>query len=377
MMYLDNAATSYPKPACVGRAMMTALQQYGGNPGRGGHRMTLQASEMVYRTRERAAAFFGLTNPSRVVFTANTTAALNVALKSILMDGGRVVVSDMEHNSVMRPLIAAGGRYPRFDVATVGETAEETVANFRRCIGRSTVAIVCLHASNVFGNVLPLAALGRLARENGLLFVVDAAQTAGVLPIDMQAMQIDLLCVAGHKGLCGPSGTGMLLCSERYTPHPLMEGGSGNQSLSEQMPDELPERLECGSLNTVGICGLSAALQWAASRDMEAAGRAEVRELARLYDRLAAMPSCRLYTGRPQWGESVPLLSFTLQGQSPEETAARLDRAGVAVRAGLHCAPAAHRHFGTLPHGTVRIAPSPFTRPEELVKLSQILNKIS
>lgn len=377
MIYLDNAATSFPKPACVGQAMVEALRVFGGNPGRGGHRMTLAASEMVYRTRERAAAFFGLPNASRVVFTSNCTASLNIALKSVTADGGRVIVSDMEHNSVMRPLYAASGRYPLFDVARVGESDEETVANFRRCIGRSTVAIACLHASNVFGNVLPAAAIGRLAQEYGLIFILDVAQTAGILPIDMQEMHVDLLCAPGHKGLCGPPGTGLLLCGERYTPRPLTQGGSGSSSLSPQMPDELPERLECGSLNTAGICGLGAALNWAAHRDMEASCRGELREMGRLYDRLRENAACRLYTPRPEYGRAVPLLSFNLGERASEETAALLDRAGIAVRAGLHCAPAAHRHFGTLPGGTVRVAPSPFTRPEELQKLSQIVNKIS
>lgn len=377
MIYLDNAATSYPKPACVGREMALALREYGANPGRGGHKMSLATSEAVFRCRERAAAFFHLADPRRVIFTANCTASLNIALKSVTAGGGRVIVSDMEHNSVMRPLHAVSRYAPQFDVVRVGETDEETVENFRRCIRRGTVAIACLHASNVFGNVLPVAELGALARENGLIFLVDAAQTAGVLPIDMEAMNIDLLCAPGHKGLCGPAGTGLLLCSERYTPLPLMEGGSGNNSLSPLSPDELPERLECGTVNTVGICGLSAALDWTARQDTETRCRTELRRLAWLYDEMGKNPACRLYTPRPVYGQAVPLLSFNLRGKTSEETAALLDKMGVAVRAGLHCAPAAHRHFGTLPTGTVRIAPSSWTKPAEMEKVLQILNKIS
>ncbi len=356
--------------------MRQALQEYGGNAGRGGHQMSLRTAEAIYRCRERAAALFGLSAPSRVVFTANCTMALNVALKSLVRHG-RVIVSDMEHNSMMRPLLAAGTRYPAFSVARVGATADETVENFRRQITRDTVAIACLHASNVFGNLLPIAALGALAQEYGLLFLVDAAQTAGVLPLHMKEMQIDLLCIPGHKGLGGPAGTGMLLCGERYTPYPLLEGGSGSESLQPHMPRELPERLESGTLNTVGICGLSAALEWVAQSDMLAAYREETAKCARLYDGVRRLPGAQLYTARPAVGQSVPLFSFNLEGKQSEETAMLLDSEGVAVRAGLHCAPAAHRHMGTLPGGTVRLAPSRHTTDEEWHKVLQIIYKIS
>lgn len=376
MIYFDNAATAHPKAPPVEAATVRAFYEYGGNAGRGGHQMSLRTAEMVYQCRERAAALFGLSDPSRVVFTANCTASLNIALKSLVRHG-RVIVSDMEHNSMMRPLIASGGRYPAFAVAQVGQSAEETVENFRRLITRDTVAIACLHASNVFGNVLPITRLGALAREYGLVFLVDAAQTAGILPIDMEAMGIDLLCMPGHKGIGGPTGTGLLLCGERYTPFPLLAGGSGSESLSPYMPERLPERLECGTLNTVGICGLSAALAYTAESDLSALYREEVARCARLYDGLKRLPQAVLYTARPTAGESVPLFSFNLKGKNAEEVAALLDRDGVAVRAGLHCAPAAHRHMGTLPHGTVRLSPSRYTTVEEWHKVLQIIYKLS
>ncbi len=375
MIYLDNAATSYPKEPCVGEAMAAALREYGANPGRGGHSMSLRTAEAVYRCRESAAAFFHLSDPARVVFTANCTASLNVALHSLLADGGRVIVSDMEHNSMMRPLYAAGRQV--FDVARVGETPEQTVAAFRRLIRRDTRAIACLHASNVFGNLLPIEALGELAREHGLLFLVDAAQTAGVLPIDMERMHIDMLCAPGHKGLGGPAGTGLLLCGGRYTPRPLMVGGSGSGSLSPFQPKELPERLESGTLNTVGICGLGAAIDRLAGQDLDSRCRAETARLARLYDRMRCLPGVILYTPRPTCGKCAPLFSFNLRGYTSEETAALLDREGVAVRAGLHCAPTAHRHMGTLPDGTVRVAPSYRTTEEEIRRFFQIVYKIS
>ncbi len=376
MIYFDNAATAYPKAPPVAAAMTAALREYGGNAGRGGHRLSLATAEAVYRCRERAAAMFGLSNPARVVFTANCTASLNIALKSLVRHG-RVIISDMEHNSMWRPLVAASGRNPCFSVARVGETPEETVENFRRLITRDTVAIACLSASNVFGNLLPIHALGLLAREYDLVFLVDAAQTAGIIPLDMERMHIDLLCMPGHKGLGGPTGTGLLLCGERYTPHPLTQGGSGGESRSPHPPEELPERLECGTLNTVGICGLSAALDFVAKGDMDARYREEMQRTAWLYDALRRLPNCRLYTPRPAVGKAAPLFSFNLAGKEAEETATLLDREGVAVRAGLHCAPLAHRHFGTLPNGTVRLAPSRYTTAEEWQKLLQIIYKIS
>lgn len=374
MIYLDNAATTWPKPPCVEKAMRRALAEYGANPGRGGHAMSLATAQMVYRCREQAAAFFGLGRPERVVFCANTTAALNLALKSLAAEGGRIVISDMEHNSVTRPLESVKNRV---DVAPVGRTPKETLRHFERCVRPDTVAVACLHASNVFGTVLPIAQIGHMARRRGLIFAVDAAQTAGVLPISMEKMDIDLLCVPGHKGLYGPPGTGLLLCGERYTPRPLMQGGSGVESLSPHPPAALPERLECGTLNTVGICGLSAAFEWLLAGDTAARYHTEWQKTAYLYRRLSAVPGIRLYTPPPRLFWQAPLLSVNLRGMSSETLAAALDAEGVAVRAGLHCSPAAHRHMGTLPDGTVRLAPSVWTSPADIERVVQILYKIS
>ena len=257
MIYWDNAATTWPKPMAVTEAMSRALTRYGANPGRGGHTMGMAASREVYRCRETAAEFFHLDNPGQVVFTLNCTMAMNMALKGILRTSGRVVVSDLEHNAVMRPLHVLSPGRPIYDVAQVtpGDD-DQTVEAFRRCITPFTRAIVCTHASNVFGVQLPIRRLGELAREHDLLFVVDAAQTAGVLPLDMEADHIDFLCVAGHKGLYGPMGTGMLLCGDRFQLPSFVEGGTGSQSLLYEQPDELPDRLESGTPNTPGILSL-------------------------------------------------------------------------------------------------------------------------
>lgn len=376
MYYWDNAATTWPKPASVTGTVNQAMSRFGANPGRGGHTMGMDASREVYRCRETAADFFHLDNPGNVVFTLNCTMALNIALKGILKNGGRAVVSDMEHNAVMRPLYALSPDRPVYDVArTVPGDDEQTVEAFRRCITPFTKVIVCTHASNVFGVQMPIRRLGQLAREYGLLFVVDAAQSAGVLDLDMQADGIDFLCLAGHKGLYGPMGTGMLLCSGRFLLPSLIEGGTGSQSLLYEQPDELPDRLESGTPNTAGICGLRAGMEWVAARGVANIRRQELAHMQRLYDQVAAMPGVRLYAGRPEETQCAPVLSLNIEGRDSADVGEELNRYGVAVRAGLHCAPSAHRKFGTLPAGTVRFAPSAFTTRQDVDQTCRILRR--
>lgn len=378
MIYLDNAATTWPKPLCVRETVRQCMELYGANPGRGGHAMGMAASREVYRCRETAASFFHLDNPGHVVFTMNCTMSLNIVIKGLLRYGGHVVVSSLEHNAVLRPLnaLSASGRV--YSVATVvpGDP-EETVRNFHRCITPRTKAILCTHASNVFGFRLPIREIGELAHRMGLLFVVDAAQSAGVLPIDMEADHIDYLCVPGHKGLYGPMGTGMLLCAPD-TPLPtFMEGGTGSQSLLLEQPDELPDRFESGTVNTPGICGLRAGMEWVMNKGIDKIGQHEIRLMAALHDRLSEVPGVVLYTPRPRLEETAPVLSLNVGGLSSEETANRLDRMGIAVRPGLHCAPSAHQQMGTLPDGTVRLAPSAFTNEAQIEKTAYILREIA
>lgn len=376
MIYLDNAATTWPKPPCVTEAVVTALKKYGANPGRGGHQMSMAASREVYLCRETAAKMFHLEDPSRVVFVLNCTMALNMALKGILASGGRVTVSDLEHNAVMRPLYAISPGKPVYDIAhvVVGDD-DATVENFRRALTPETKAIVCTHASNVFGVRLPIRRLGALAREKGMLFVVDGAQTAGVLPIDMEDCNIDFLCLAGHKGLYGPMGTGMLLCSGRFDLPTLIEGGTGSQSLLLEQPNDLPDRLESGTPNTPGICGLRAGMEWVSTRGIENICRKETRLMALAHDLLTEIPGIRLYTTRPEEGLCAPVLSLNLEGHCSEELAVELNRYGVAVRAGLHCAPSAHRTYGTAPSGTARLAPSVHTTRQEIEQACRAIRK--
>lgn len=378
MIYLDNAATTWPKPACVSAAVRAAMERYGANPGRGGHTMGMAASAEVYRCREVAARLFHLENPANVVFTLNCTMALNIVIKGIAALGGRIVVSSLEHNAVMRPLYACSPSRPIYDVAQVTPGDEEqTVAAFRRAITPETRAIICIHASNVFGVALPIRRLGQLARERGVLFVVDAAQSAGVLPIDMQADCIDCLCLAGHKGLYGPMGTGMLLCGGNWLPPPLIQGGTGSQSRLLEQPEDLPDRLESGTPNTAGICGLRAGMEWVMKKGIETIRRQEMTKLAFFYDRIRQINGIRLYTPRPGTFPDTPVLSLNLNRIPSERLAALLNPYGIAVRAGLHCAPCAHQQFGTLQTGTVRIAPSVFTPAADLERTAKILSVLS
>jgi len=376
-VYFDNAATTWPKPAQVREAVSRALTIYGANPGRSGYQMSLSTSAKVYRCRELAAEFFNLADPSKVVFVQNCTMALNIVIKGLLRFGGRVVVSDLEHNAVMRPLYAISPKNSVFDVAAVypGDI-KRTLESFEKCIRPDTRAIVCLHASNVFGVRLPIREIGKLARKYGLAFVVDAAQSAGVAPIDMQADCIDYLCVPGHKGLYGPMGIGMLLCnSERVLPT-IFEGGTGSFSTDLQQPADLPDRYESGTVNTPGILGLAAGIESIKTRGINTIAREEMELTAYIYNQLAEMDRVSLYTPKPDLSWSVPVLSFNIKGKNSEEVAEALSKKGIAVRAGLHCAPAAHRKYGTLNTGTVRIAPSVFTTIKDARYLCSVIREI-
>ena len=377
MIYWDNAATTWPKPTTVRFASCKASELYGSNPGRAGHRMSLRTAEQVYACREAVAEFFGLEDPSGVVFTANCTTALNMVITGLLKNGGRALVSDLEHNAVMRPLAALSTQRLQYDVVPWCADEEELTGRFRRAIRSDTRLLVCTHASNVFGVTLPIRKLGEMAHQYGLLFCVDAAQTAGVLPINMEQDCIDYLCVAPHKGLYAPMGTGMLLCREKTLIPALVRGGTGSHSLSLEQPEELPDRLESGTPNVSGICGIRAGVHFVNGRGQAAIYEHEMRCLRYVYERLHQHPDIHFYTSVPQKQKMAPVLSLNIRDVPSEQVAGMLDEAGVAVRAGLHCAPAAHRHFGTLEQGTVRLAPSAFSTIEEAEQICKVFLKIA
>ena len=376
MIYLDNAATTYPKPPSVLAAVVRGLEKCG-NHGRGGHPLSLAAAEELWTARETAARLFGLDNPARAVFCENCTMALNMALKGLLSGGGHAVCSDVEHNAVMRPLHALSvSGVAAFSVAeTDPENEEKTVENFRRAITPDTTVLCCTACSNVTGAGLPIRALGALARERNLAFVVDGAQAAGTLPLSMKRDNIDFLCLPGHKGLYGPMGTGLLLCGDRYPLCTWMEGGTGSQSLSYYPPEELPDRLECGTLNLPGICGLRAGMEFVEKRGIEAIAAAKRRVMAPVVEQLAENSRVTLCSA-PLSPQNAPLVTFTVAGVPSERVAEALAAAGVAVRAGYHCAPAAHAKCDTLDAGAVRVSPSVFTDGRQIAAFLKIFDEI-
>ena len=377
MIYLDNAATTFPKPRAVLDAVSAAGRYYGANPGRSGYKMAMDTTEMIYACRKKAVRLFDAGQPENVAFMPSCTAAINAVLKGILQSGDHVVVSDLEHNAVMRPLEGLKERGITWTAAhvTPGDN-DATVDAFRKAICGNTKLVICTHASNVFGVRLPIERLAALAHAYGILFAVDAAQSAGVLPLRMREDHLDFICIAGHKGLYGPMGTGMLITDKGHLLKPFCEGGTG--SLSQQLiqPEMMPDRFESGTLNVPGIAGLSRGLDFVLQKTPERIHRAEMQWINVLHVRLQHITGVKLYVSTPDDLYSAPVLSFNIGDVPSEEAGAALAREGIAVRCGLHCAPMAHRTFGTEETGTVRISPSVFSTKNELDKLVMAVERI-
>lgn len=363
MIYLDNAATTGKKPGSVIRAVNLALNEYCANPGRSGHRLSEKTALAVYSAREKAAQMFGAPGAECVVFTAGCTHSINMVLKGVLRPEDHVIVSSLEHNAVIRPLHRMGVSYDTAQVSLTDD--DQTVENFRRLIRPQTKMIFVTGASNVLGKALPVGRLGQLCREHGLLFGVDAAQSAGIEPIDMARDQINYLCIAPHKGLYAPMGVGILIAA-RPIAFTLIEGGTGTDSISPLQPEALPERLESGTVNVPGILGTAAGIDFVARTGVQNIRRHELRLIQKAHRRLERIEGVRLYTPIPGDTGWAPVLSFNIDGLSSFDTARILETGGVAVRAGLHCAPSAHRQIGTLETGTVRVCPSVFTRDSDI-----------
>ena len=365
-VYLDNAATSWPKPPGVIAAMQDYLENCGGNPGRAGHGKALASARMTYEARDALTTLLNAPSPDRVVFTKNATEAINLLLFGFLNPADHVIVSSMEHNAVMRPLRELESRGVRLSVIPCDACGRLDPDLVKRAICPDTRLILILHASNVTGALLPIAEVAAIAREAGVRFAVDAAQTAGVCPIDMQAFGIDFLTFTGHKSLGGPQGTGGLAIGADVNLRPLIFGGTGSASESEIQPDFLPDKLESGTLNAVGIAGLGAAL--AALTDFGVANvLAHEQKLLGLFRvGLREIPGVVLY-GPANPRESVGVLSLNIGDLPCEEAGARLERDfGILTRTGLHCAPAAHRTLGTFDRGTVRFSVSRFTTEADI-----------
>lgn len=373
MIYLDNSATTYPKPMPVKNRMMQSLTNFGANPGRSGYGMSIKTGEEVFACRNEVSDFFHADGPECVIFQPSCTQAINTVLKGCLQDGDHVVVSDLEHNAVMRPLKKLTKSGISYTVAaTYPGDNDRTVASFRKAITPLTKLVVCTHASNVFGIRLPVARIAALAHFYGAKICVDCAQTAGVVPIDIQDEKIDYLCAAGHKGLYGPMGIGLLLLRSGDTLETLIEGGTGTQSRELNQPQEPPERYESGTQNISGISGLRAGIRFVNSQGIENIHAKEMRLIQYLYDRLKEIGGVLLYTENPDFRHYVPVLSFNIKGVPSEVVGEYLAGRNIAVRCGFHCAPLAHDKMGTA-DGTVRVSPSVFTNRNEMdILLQQI-----
>ncbi len=344
MIYLDNGATSFRKPAAVYRAVREAMASCA-NPGRGGYPAATEAAKRVFACREQAAKLFAC-REEQVVFTSNCTHGLNIAIHSLVKPGGRVLISGFEHNAVTRPLYGLGA-----DVHVAGRKLfdwENTLSEFEDGLKRGADAAVFTHVSNVFGYILPVEEMAALCRQYGVPFVLDAAQSAGSLPVSLKALGAAFIAMPGHKGLLGPQGTGILLCSGEVRP--LLRGGTGSESRNPDMPEYLPDRLEAGTLNVPGIAGLCAGLNWLNRRGIDTVFREEHRRAMACAAGLKKL-GMRVFSGNHQ----ASTVSF-LPGMDCEEAAQRLGERGIAVRAGLHCAPLAHESAGTLETGTVRVS---------------------
>jgi cysteine desulfurase family protein len=369
-IYMDNAATSWPKPEETLKAMATYARSVGANPGRSGHSMSVDAGRVIFDTREAAADLFGVTNPLRIIFTKNATEALNIAIFGLLNPGDHVITSGMEHNSVMRPLRAMEKRGVEVSIIPCSPSGEINPDDVDRAIKKTTRAIYLTHASNVTGTIMPISKVGTIARDKEVLFCVDAAQTAGALPINVDEMSIDLLAFTGHKSLFGPQGTGGLYIRDGLEGelNPLTMGGTGSSSESQEHPEFLPDKFESGTPNTIGIAGLGAGIQFIQRTGIEKIREKEQMLTAMLINGISSIPGATLY-GCLDPERQTAVLSFNIERMSPAEIALTLDEEfNIMSRPGLQCAPAAHQTIGTLSEGTVRLSPGYFLEKEDVEK---------
>lgn len=379
MIYFDNGATTFPKPESVVRAINNALRYYGANPGRSGHKMSMKASEVMFDCRNNVARLFDVDTPEKVIFTQNCTVAVNTVIRGLLKSGDHVVISSLEHNAVVRPLEFMKKYGVEYSIANyVPYDDEKTIENFRNAIKENTKIVICIHASNVFGVKLPVERISALCRIHGILFCLDAAQTAGVVPISLKNSCIDFLCTSGHKSLYGPMGTGLLVINTEQIPDSLFQGGTGSMSSERSQPEILPDKYESGTPNLVGIAGLNEGVKFVLNKSVDSIEKHEMTLAQLMYDRLERLNDVILYTRRPDINISVPVISFNIYGLDSEQTASILNKKyNIAVRAGLHCAPLAHEFFHTEKTGTVRAVASIFTDRRQVLYFTDAVADIS
>lgn len=378
MIYLDNAATSYPKPQAVSMSVGKSMRELGANPGRSGYPMAVRTTQGIYRCREIAAELFGAVGAECVIFQPGCTQALNLVIKGYAKPGDHILLSDLEHNAVARPIEELKKEGITSTVfTTVPGDDNATLDAVRKAMQPNTTLVVCTQASNVFGMRLPVERIAALCHQYGAKLCVDAAQSAGHVPVHVQEDGIDFLCCAGHKGLMGPMGTGLLILRDPNEKlETLIEGGTGTHSRSLTQPDEPPERYESGTLNVPGIFGLAAGMEVVRRRGEENLWKDEMQKLGYFYEKLAGIPQVVRYTPYPKMGAYLPVLSCNIEGMESEAVGAELAKYGIAVRCGLHCAPLAHDKLSD-GQGTIRFSLSAFTRREELDFTVRCMEKIA
>lgn len=376
MIYLDNAATTFPKPRSVYQAWSRAMTAYGANPGRAGHAMSMAASTAVFAARSACAEFFGA-EPENTIFTLNCTHALNIAIKGLAANGVHFVLSDIEHNAVIRPVHSLTESGVSYTVFESSDEAWRTVVNAARAIRPNTAALICTAAGNVTGQRMPLQELGELCRRKKICFIVDAAQAAGLFPLKLGG-GINIICTAGHKGLYGPMGTGLLLTDGKYPLKTLIEGGTGSLSESFAQPDFLPDRFESGTINTPGAIALGAGVNFVKTKGTQRILAHETALCRSFCGALRKLPQVKLYSDIDSRSESfAPVVSFNIGDMPSSEASLKLSGMGFCLRGGLHCAPLAHRKLGTLAAGTIRFSPSAFTTQYEVDKLVETVRRLA
>lgn len=365
MIYFDNAATTMRKPEAVVQAVTNALCSLG-NPGRGVHDAALDASRVIFDTRVKLAEFFHADHPKQVVFTANSTESLNIAIKGVLNPGDHVITTALEHNSVLRPLYEMEEKGVELTILPADMQGRICYSDFESSIKENTKAIVCTHGSNLTGNLVDILKIGVIAKAHHLLFIVDASQTAGVFPIDVQEMNIDILCFTGHKSLLGPQGTGGMVVREGVTVRPLLSGGSGVQTYSKTHPAQMPTALEAGTLNAHGLAGLRAAVNYLLETGIGRIRKIEQELMWEFYNQVRGIPGITVY-GDFSRKERCPIVTLNVRDyDSAEVSDALFTNYGIATRPGAHCAPLMHEALGTVDQGAVRFSFSHYNTMEEI-----------
>lgn len=377
MIYLDNSATSYHKPEGVIEAVTAALSGMG-NSGRGSHEASLNASRIIFRTREMLAELFGLNNPLQVAFTVNSTESLNMAIQGIFSPGDHVITTMLEHNSVLRPLYLMERQGVELTVIEADRLGRIRYEDMEAAVRPDTKGIVCTHGSNLTGNRIDLKRVGEISREYGLTLIADVSQTAGVLDIDMEEMNLDVVCFTGHKSLMGPQGTGGICVRPGTVIRPLLAGGSGVQSFLQKQPEQMPEALEAGTLNGHGIAGLHAALTFIEETGLKKLRNRELLLMRRFYEKVCGIPSVTIYGDFSDMDYRVPIVTLNIGDSDSGEVADELAvNYGIYTRAGIHCAPLMHQALGTADQGAVRFSMSYFNTEEEIDRAAEAVREIA